>query len=372
MNWPLSQLNFTLLDKLAIARFILFNDRWTQGDKVLQFEDSICKFTNYKYSLFTSSGSTANYILAAYSRAKYNLKTIVVPATTWTTSISPWIQNNITPIFVDISFKDLSIDLPKLESILKNRRIDAVFVTSLLGFMPNMEKLKDICSRHNTHLFADHCESLLSLASQTTYSTATTSTYQGHQISSVEGGFILTNDEELYNFGLRYRNHGLNRSLPYKIQSKYSNPDVDPLFDFSILGNNFRNTDINALVGLKDLKRAAKYTKLRISSYQYAKLKLSDNYIFPELKIGDVPFSLPIILRKSDPAKLTEIKNKLKLNNIEYRPIISGNLLRQTPYKQFGHPETYKVSEHLHNNGIYVGLHSNITTKHIDKLVSLI
>ncbi len=369
--WKLNDLSLNPLDRLKLAYFCLTSDRWTQGEKVKQFEADMAKFTGYIYAIFVSSGSTANTILASYAKDILKIRTVAVPSTTWTTSISPWIRTGVEPIFNDINLLNLSIDLDKFEQSLPNRRVDAVFITSLLGFMPDMPRLEAICKQHNIHLFADHCESTLAIPYQSVKCTCTTSTYQGHQIGSIEGGFILTNDEAIYHYALLSRNHGLVRALSIETQTHYLNDLVDPQFDFAILGNNFRNIEFNAYIGSLDLVKASKYTLHRRAYYDYfLSLVPIFKFITLQMKPGDVPFSIPIIYQL--PNHIERLKQELTSLNIEHRPIISGNLLRQTPYKQYGNPKNYSNSEHLHFNGLYVGLHNAINKNHIDQLIELL
>ncbi len=345
------------------------------SDEVINFENKMAQYVGSKYAIFVSSGSTANGLLAMYLKDFYSTKkTIVFPSTTWITSVSRFIREGFTPYFIDVSLEDLSMDLDKLELYLKKNgnKVACVFVTSLLGFSPDMDRLKKIEKKHKVKIMMDNCESTFTTYKSkniSSYFTSTTSTYFGHHLQSVEGGFIFTNDEKEYEYFLMSRNHGMTRSLS-KNKEKYINPDVDSRFDFRFLGDNYRNTNINAFIGQLDFARVDKYIKVRRDLYDYFKNfcePISDRVVTVNRKEGDVPFSLPFVL----PSK--KIRECVQLycsnNKIENRPIISGNLLRQTCLKKYGNPIKFTNSELLHHRGLYVGLHSKVEKENIKNLV---
>ncbi len=205
----------------------------------------------------------------------------------------------------------------------------------------------------------------------------------GHQLQSVEGGFLFTNDDQEYAKFLMYRNHGMVRSLddnPFldltKLKQLVGNPKIDTRFDFNLLGSNFRNSDINAFIGLLDFKRIFHHISKRRSLYQIFNAKINKNrYIVPDSFPDNrhVPFCFPIICRGEDAeTRLREIKWYCMDNEIETRPIISGFLGYQTAYKGMMDKKDYPNSVNLHNNGIYVGLHSKVSKRQVRKLVDFL
>ena len=379
--WPLNINNFTLIDRLKIAKFILSTkNKWTQDIHVKKIEKEMATFTGSKYAVFVSSGSTANTILAQYykDKLKNSEKNIIVfPSTTWQTSCSPWIREGFIPHFIDISLEDFSIDKEKLTKFVKenSEKIACIFPTSLIGFSPDMYFYKNLNKTYNVEVCFDNCENTLGKyngKNLCSFFTSSTSTYFGHQIQSVEGGFLFTNSQEEYEYFLMQRNHGMTRSLKaYGINpEKYQNKNINELFDFYSLGNNFRNTDINAFIGQLDLKRADEYTKKRVDLYEFYKnnICLKKFYLPNERALSyDVPFCLPIICK--NPNEINQVIEICKSLDIEYRPIISGFLGRQTCYKQyFIEEQSYPNSIYLHENSIYVGLYSKLRKSNILEL----
>jgi len=377
-KWSLNESQFTLWDKLRIAKFILFDDQWTQNKYVKEIENKMADYVGCRYSVYVSSGSTANTLLAMYLRdnTSSTKKYIIFPSTTWVTSVSPFIREGFEPIFVDVSLKDFAIDISKLEDVLKTKegQIACIFVTSLLGFVPNIDALRSLQKRYSVQVMLDNCENTFGKwegENVSSYFTSTTSSYFGHQIQSVEGGFIFTNKEKEYHYFLMARNHGMTRLLPEEIKKHYQNPSVDARFDFSVLGNNFRNSDIHAFIGLQDIKRIEEYHKTRVGLYDLFRRKMSKNQLVlpknDELREHS-PFCLPIILREQDKGKIANLKSVCYLLGIETRPVISGNLLRHTCFQKYGDYRKFPVSEHLNDFGFYVGLHNKVTPTQISQL----
>ena len=384
MNWPLNDSNFTFLDRLKIAGFFLNRKNfWTMANYVEKYEEEMRQFIGCKHAVFVSSGSTANTLLAMYAKDNFftNVKNVVVfPSTTWITSVSPFIREGFTPHFIDINLENLGIDINYLEEYLKvnYKKVALIFITSLLGFAPDIKRLKYIEKKYNVRIMLDNCESTFTKINAHNISssfTSTTSTYFGHVLQSVEGGFVFTNNTKEYEYFLMARNHGMVRSLKNNSLT-YRNPDVDCRFDFNLLGNNFRNTNINAFIGLLDLKRAEQYIFKRRELYQYFISNTEKNkFILPvhlrnKKGIYDVPFCIPLIFLTTYNKLLVE--SFCKAFNIETRPIISGNLLRQTCLKKYLNNKEFTNSDFVHSNGFYVGLNNKTTTKHLDKLIKIL
>ena len=384
MNWNLNESNFTFLDRLKICKFFLNKKNfWTMADQVQVYEKAMANYVGCKHAVFVSSGSTANTILSMYLKDKSKSGIVVFPSTTWITSVSPFIREGFKPHFIDVNMQDLSMDLDKLEEYLgtSSDQVACVFITSLLGFVPDIDRVKHIESTYKVKIMFDNCENTLGTyrgRNISSFFTSTTSTYFGHQLQSVEGGFIFTNDQLEYEYYLMARNHGMVRSLPDASKIKYTNLKVDSRFDFYQLGNNFRNTNINAFIGLLDLKRVQKYINTRQKLYSLLLLQLNSTLVtVPKMRLlnsgsncGDVPFCIPLLFKDKESLELT--KEFCNTNKIETRPIISGNLLRQTCLKGYEDPTHYPSSEYLHNYGMYIGLHSKLTNKHINRLVNFL
>lgn len=400
-KWPLNVSNFSWFDRFKLCGFFLNpSNFWTQNNKVKEFEIEMAKFVGSRYAIFVSSGSAANTILAMYLKDKLKKENnkrniIILPSTTWTTSCSPWIREGFEPHFIDISLDNFGLDLKKTMNYLidNHEKVAAIFPTSLLGFNTDFIGLNNIRENYpDIKIFIDQCENnFANLQEGSLYInpfkdfTSTTSTYMGHEIQSVEGGFIFTNSFDEYVQFTMYRNHGMTRSLDnifIEKNNNFINKKVDKRFDFYCLGNNFRNSDINAYIGLLDIKRVDTYIKKRRKLYGIYQFNINrDRYILPMDNIWNVnkntsyyvPFCIPIICKgNTSQERLFKIKKYCIENQIETRPIVSGFLGYQTAYQGFMDEKGYPNSIYLHNNGIYVGLNTKIKEKQILKLVKFL
>lgn len=362
-KWPLMKNTLSFMDRLKLAKFVLTSDKFTQGEKVKEFEDKWSSWLGCKHSLFVTSGSTANFLLVAAVMEKYGLKPgdkVVLPACTWVTNINPIFQLGLKPIFCDVNLKDYSFDVNNLKRISeKHPDIKMVFVTHLLGIpadvnsykqiFPNAIFIDDVCESHGCTSYDGSKVGSNSLG-------ATFSFYFGHHMSTVEGGMISTNDSDLYDLMKLKRSHGLARVSDNFDDYIKQNPDIQKSFLFVTDGYNFRNTELAAVLGLSQLKRLDQFIFIRRDNYFkfLGIVNRNDNFYEISVSLGNSCFCFPFI------CKTKEIKNKLitllEKNKIEYRPIVGGNLLRQ-PYLDYEiecPSDTLNV-DLIHENGIYIG-----------------
>ena len=378
MYWPLMEETITLKDRLKMAAFILTSSRLTNGPKVRQFENEWSSWLGVKHSLYVSSGSTANTLLVSSVKELYGLKDgdkVLVPACTWVTNICPIIQAGLEPIFCDINLKNYSFDEDELKYVAEQHPdIKAVFITHLIGLSSDVEKVKEIFP--NALILEDVCESHGVEGPKNKRGIdgvgSTFSFYFGHHITTIEGGFVCTNNTELYELMRMKRSHGMAREASPELFKKYveENPEIDPAFLFMTEGFNLRNHEVCAVLGLSQLKKLDKNISIRRDNYSYWWTHLSDRkYYIPEYQGGNSSFSFPIIAK--DPLVTEELKQTFKKEGIEYRPIISGNLLRHPAFKRFSlctQRENPNVCL-LHKNGLYVGNSQFVTKEKIDRLI---
>lgn len=354
----------SVLDRIRMIKFIATADQFTNGKMVRKFEKEWSKWLGAKYSLFVSSGSTANSLLIEAIKEKYGLSNhkVLVPACTWVTNVGPVIQSGLQPVFCDINISNFSFleeDLLAIKEL--HPDIKVIFVTHLLGFPANNDVYRKVFP--DAIIIDDVCESHGCVAQDGTkvgsQSTgATFSFYFGHHMTTIEGGMVSTNDRELYNIMKMKRSHGMARESEYFHQYAEMYPSIDRSFLFMTDGYNFRNHEIPAVLGMAQLKRLNRMIGRRRENYnQYYEI-LMDNTdkFFPIGKNpGNSSFCFPFIARNDD------IKNKfiqlLTEYGIEYRPVVSGNLLRHpflSDYKMALDKEFYNVDQ-VHDLGMYIG-----------------
>ena len=381
MKWPLMRNNITLGDRFQLAKFVLTSDRFTNGKKVRELESKWSQWLGSKHSLYVSSGSTANLLLLSAVKELYGLKNgdkVLVPSDTWVTNIAPVIQLGFTPIFCDINTDNFSFCEDDLEYISKTHPdIKLIFVTHLIGFPANNNLYKklfpealildDVCESHG-------CRSSDGSRVGSNSLGATFSFYFGHHISTVEGGMVCTNNDDLYNLLRLKRSHGLARESERYDDYVKLYPDISKQFLFVTDGYNFRNHELGAVLGLSQLKRLDSYIEKRNNNYQlFIDLisKYSDKFRVPIIHSGCSNFCFPIICKEKEDAD--KLKKLFDDNGIEHRPIIGGNLLRQ-PFLSNYSITTNKeqlIVDKVHENGIYLGNNQFVGRKEIDLLESI-
>lgn len=365
-------------DKYELIKFIAFSDRFTNGPKVREFEEVWSRWLGSKYSLYVSSGSTANFLLVASVKELYKIpdgSKVLVPACTWVTNVSPILQLNLEPVFCDISLDHFSFDTEKLP---RDEDIRMVFVTHLLGLDAPMEKLKE--AYPNAIFLEDICEShgvegpLGARRGADSSMASTFSFYYGHHMTTIEGGMISTNNKELYELMRLKRSHGLAREMsPTEFnKAKQEYPDIDPRFLFMSDGYNFRNTELGAVLGLSQLKRLDDSIVIRRRNYAYfvqELAKFSDHVYIPDPSPRNSNFVFPIVSRTPDLMK--RIKEAFNVRGIENRPIVAGNLLRQ-PFLKNCAKVDLPNADILNDNGVYVGNNQFVTLDMINTLIDII
>jgi CDP-6-deoxy-D-xylo-4-hexulose-3-dehydrase len=378
-NWKLMENGITNMDRLKLAKFVLTTKKFTNGDQVRKFEKQWSEWLGCDHSLFVSSGSTANLLLISAIKEKYNLKNgdkVLVPACTWVTNVGPIIQLGLTPIFCDINFENFSFDVDDLKKIAEiHDDIKIIFVTHLLGFPADNEKyleifpqaivLDDVCESHGAKFKDGSRVGSDSLG-------ATFSFYFGHHMTTVEGGMVCTNDSELYDLMKMKRSHGMAReSINFEdYAKKYSN--IDKSFLFVTDGFNFRNHEICAVLGISQLKRLNDNIEKRKKNYEeFLKLMSNheDKFYVPKNIEGNSNFCFPLISKNKD--IYNRLKEKFIENDIEYRPVVSGNLLSHPFLRNYSLEYVKNQGSNvqiLESMGLYVGNSQFVGKKNIEIL----
>lgn len=381
-KWPLMKDTITLRDRLELAKFVLMTDKFTQGDKVAEFEREWSKWLGCKHSVFVTSGSTANFLLISAIMDCFNISPgdkVLLPSCTWVTNINPIMQLGLVPVFADVKFdSDYGFDTADLKYISDvHPDIKLVFTTHLLGipspthlykkFWPDALYIDDVCESHgagfgNVKVGAD------SLG-------ATFSFYFGHHMSTVEGGMVCTNNTHLYDSLRMKRSHGLSRASINSDAYAKMYPDIDRSFLFVTDGYNFRNTEIGAVLGLSQLKRLDDFIAVRRKRYEeFCDMMYDHRNLFysPPAHAGNSSFCFPFIAK--DVMTKHKLMSAFLRYGIEYRPVVGGNLLRQ-PYLKGYKIVTMKDKlnvDIIHENGVYIGNNQFVTSRDMKKLKNIL
>jgi CDP-6-deoxy-D-xylo-4-hexulose-3-dehydrase len=355
----------------------------TNGPKVVEFENAWGQWLGTKYNLMVNSGASANELTILALNELYEDGEVILPPLTWISDVSSVIFSEFTPVFCDINLKNLSFDLEKLKKLI-TPKTRAIFLTHVLGINGLTDELLNICKEKNIHLIEDVCES-----HGTTFNgkkvgsygfVSNFSFYFAHHMSTIEGGMICTNDERFYQICRALRSHGMiremtNESMRNEIINKH--PDLNKDFIFLRPSHNFRSTELNAVLGLSQLKKLDKNNKNRIENYNYFMNKLDSSKYITDLELeGQCNYAFTVILK--DPSYATRINVELRLKEagIEFRRGMSGggNQLRQ-PYikKHFNiNYDDFKVVDHVHNFSWYIGNYPGLQRDKIETLLNVL
>lgn len=377
-NWPLMKNSVTWRDKFRMLKFILGTEKYTQGEQVAKFEQEWSEWLGAKYSLFVTSGSTANFLLISAAMEKYNIKPgdkVLLPACTWMTNIAPPIQLGLTPIFCDVNLADYSFDRKAVEKIAKkHKNIKMVFATHLLGItaptgylkelFPNAIILDDVCESHG-------CTDTDGSKIGSNSLGATFSFYFGHHMTTIEGGMISTNDVELYDLMRMKRSHGLARNSLTPDYYGNLHPEIQKSFLFVTDGYNFRNNELSAVLGRSQLQRLDSFIAIRKQNYDrffQMHAPVQDMFYPLTYQENNSCFCFPLI------AKSKRIKDllieQLDYYKIEHRPVVGGNLLKQ-PFLVNNTKINLPIcpnADIIHDYGIYVGNNQFVGKAEMDLL----
>ena len=351
--------------------------RLTKGLVTLELEKKFSDWLGTEYSVFCNSGSSANLLMLSVLKEKYDAKKVVVPSVAWSTDLAPVMQLGMMPILCDCNMKDLSVDLRHLEEIFKKESPDALLLVSVLGLVPDMGKVNELCSAYNVILLEDSCEAMGCEYRDKKLGTfgkmASFSTFFGHHISTIEGGFIATDDLELYELLVSMRSHGWARDLSVetqlRLQEEWIISEFDSLYTFYYTGYNFRSTDLQAYIGLAQIDKLDEWGRIRAHNFELYQRLIKNDYWKPDVDLNDFisNFAYPIIHPGRD-----LIVDELKNNDVEVRPMICGSMGTQPFYaKKYGRLELPKVRE-IDKYGFYVPNHPKLTEDEIHYICDIL
>ena len=367
--------------ELDAIQSVIDRDMYSMGESVKQFELDFSKYLNTKYCVMTSSGSTANLIATAALFYTKNPKLkrgdeVIVPAVSWSTTYFPLQQYGLKLKFVDIYLETLNYDLTSLESAITDDT-KMIMIVNLLGNPNDFDAINSLIEGKDILLIEDNCESMGAEYKGKQAGTfgimGTFSTFFSHHMATMEGGFVTTNDEELYHILLSLRAHGWTRNLPDK--NKVSNKSDDwfkESFRFVLPGYNVRPLEMSGAIGIEQLKKLPNFLENRRKNSELFIELFSNHKDFMIQKNIDNSswFGFSLIIKPESNLKREEVVQKLVDNGIDCRPIVTGDFTQNEVMKFFDyeiHGEL-KNAKYLHEHGFFVGNHQVSILSEIDHL----
>lgn len=369
INYPLAVDNWDSSEKEAI-QLVLDSGRFTMGKYVREFEANICSYFGNKHTIMVNSGSSANFIMLTALKIKYgknwgSTPEIIVPAISWSTTYTPLYYLGLKPVFVDVNITDLSMNVELVRNAINENTV-AIFAVNILGQPAQLNELRSLCRMEDIQLLEDNCESLGAKIDGNFTGTfglaGSHSSFFSHHISTMEGGWIISDDDEFADICRSLRAHGWIRETSQDFNvGKVTGDTFQDLFHFVLPGLNFRPLEVEAAAGIAQLRKFDQMLQVRRENASVFQELFGDSDRFVIQSGGGESswFAFSLILKGSLADRRANVARILKENGIECRPLIAGNFTRQ-PVNQFLDGRisgTLEIADLIHTNGMYIGNH---------------
>lgn len=379
----------------AVLDFWLTSGRYSQ-----EFEELFCEFTNTEYSFIVNSGSSANLLafaslcspLLGDKRLKKGDEVIAVAAG-FPTTVNPIIQYGLVPVFVDVDIGTYNINIDQLKSAI-GPKTKAIFLAHTLGNPFNLKEVTELVNKHDLWLIEDCCDALGSTYNGKHVGTfghiATCSFYPAHHITMGEGGCVFTNDSILARAVRSLRDWGRdcyclggeNNTCGKRFTGQYGTlpKGYDHKYVYSHIGYNLKATDIQAAIGVAQLKKLPGFIARRKENFKLwteGFKKWSNKFILPFALEGADPswFAFPVTVKEDAGFTRTELTDFLSNNLVETRNLFAGNLLRQPAYTGIEHRIAeggLANTDFIMNNTFFLGAYPGLTKEKIEYTLDVI
>jgi len=376
-KWPLINDNITQRDKEILSDFILNSNRFTNGPKVKEFEKIWSDWLGVKHSVMVNSGASGNFISIAMVKELKGVGEVIVPPIGWVSDISSVTQLGMTPVFVDVSLSNFNITAENIKAAI-TENTKAIVLVHALGFPAVNDEIIKIAKDNNIMLIEDCCE-----AHGATYKgkrvgsfgdISLFSFYFGHHITTIEGGTVCVNDDHLYDLAKLFRSHGMTRETSQELQNRYKAkyPELNPLFTFAVAGFNMRSSELNAVLGIEQMKRIDSNVLARKNNFKVWLENLDSDKYYTNYDVeGNSNFALPLMLANAKDS-LDEVCRVLEEEEVEYRlgTAGGGNQYHQPYLEKYYHRKVGELIEadYIHSKALYIGNHTELSIVQIVNL----
>jgi len=348
----------------------------TMGKKVQTFEDQFASYLGARHAIMVNSGSSANLIAMSIltNEALPNRilpgQEVIIPATLWTTTINPIGDVGAIPVIVDVELDTMNIDPKKIEEAI-TEKTRAIIPVHLLGNPAKIKEIMEIAERHDLFVIEDACESHGAWVDGKKVGTfgdiGTFSFFFSHHISTIEGGMLVTDDEEVAELARSLRVFGWARSSKRYEDYAKQYPHIDKRFLFINKGFNFRPTEIQGAFGIHQMKKLEEFIEIRRENAAYWTKRFkefSDYLVIHEERPGTrhVWFGMPITVRRDAPFTRDELAKYLEDHKIETRPVQVSNITQQPSAKFISHRVhgELKNAQYIMDHSFFFGNHQGI------------
>ncbi|WP_288413754.1 DegT/DnrJ/EryC1/StrS family aminotransferase [uncultured Sphingomonas sp.] len=352
---------------------VIASGQFSMGPKVQACEAAFAAYSGTRYAVMCNSGSSANLLMIAALRFTKNPSLrlekgdeVLVPAVSWSTTYSPLEQYGLHVRFVDIDLGTLNFDLAALEAAI-TPRTRAIFCVNLLGNPNDFAAIRTLASKHDLVVLEDNCESMgAEFEGQKTGSfgvMGSQSCFFSHHISTMEGGLVTTNDEELYHLMLSLRAHGWTRQLPIenRVVGRKGDDAFEESFRFVLPGYNLRPLEMSGAIGIEQIAKLPRLIEERRRNGNLLQQRLSNHPDFMiQQEIGKSSwFGFSLVIRPTSSMNRAALMLRLEELGFEYRPIVSGNFARKEVVRYFDHSIFGDLAnaDHIDGHGLFIGNH---------------
>lgn len=361
------------------------------GPSVVKFENSIAKYFSKKYGLMVNSGSSA-IMLAIKVLGLKKGDEVITPCLNFGTAISSLMHYGVLPVFVDIEISSLQINIKQIQKKI-TKKTKALMIPNLIGNIPDWRKIYKIAKKYNLKIIEDSADTLgakIFNKSTGSYSDISITSFYGSHVISCggNGGMLLTNNKKYYDEAKVLRSWGRmstlikdSENIKKRLDIKLKGVEYDKKFVFSEAGYNFEPSEIGAAFGLIQLKKFKKFSEQRNKNFFYHKNffeKLDNYFLTPKILKGVYTnfLAYPIIFKKNNKIKRKQFQIFLEKNNIQTRPIFSGNILRHPAFRRLS-SKTNRISsfinsDYIMKHGLLIGCHQGLDKKNIDYIHKII
>jgi CDP-6-deoxy-D-xylo-4-hexulose-3-dehydrase len=362
---------------------VVDSGKFSMGEKVKELEEMFAKYFNVKYCVMSNSGSSANLLAIAalvYSNRLQQGDEVIVPAVSWSTTYHPLQQYGLKVKFVDIDLDTLNYDLIALSKAISTKT-KMIMVVNLLGNNNDFNYIRKLCEDNNIFFIEDNCESMGSQFNNKYSGTfgllGTFSSFYSHHIATMEGGYTVTNNKELYDIMLSVRAHGWTRNLDFNSKIYTKNKDsFYEQFNFILPGYNLRPLEIEAAIAIKQL---SKLNDIIIARRNNAKDFIDKMSKLKGIKVqkeidNSSWFGFSIVLIDELEGKRDLFIKRLTSSGIEVRPIVAGNFTKNPVIKYYDYEIFGNLvnADYIHQNGFFVGNNGKNLLSEISWLFSVL
>jgi len=383
IRFPLAKETINSEDVDALCEWLKSYPRLTKGELTWQVEEKWANFIGTRRAVFNNSGSSANLLMvyAAIMSGRIKNKKIAVPSVGWVTTIAPAIQFGLEPIMVGADSRTFGMDLDQLETLCEGpNRPDAVIFVQVLGVPHYKERLLALKKKYRFCLLEDACAALGASYSNgdkvgTVGDMSSFSFYFGHQLSTIEGGMVNTDDEELYEALLMLRSHGWAKDLSQEsyqgLVKKHEVDDFHKPFTFFVPGFNLRATDLQAFIGLRQVEKADWVSKRRNENHLRYANNLRGHVEFQDWGNNN-PVSISFGALAESNEHRRQIVSRLVDQGIETRIFSAGNLGVHPFWTSLYPAFEDKMSNRIHSTGFFIPNYPELTNEGVDYISDVV